>query len=124
MCRESAVPQHGSASWTFTEGRLGYQARKEISQSAVGIGASAAQQAGAWHKGDGTLRLDENGNPNYRFNSLLADPSAHVRMMDNAGIDVAVLSCGSGFDQPNLATCRLINDRMHQVEQDQRFWPE
>ena len=69
-------------------------------------------------KGDGTLRLDENGNPNYRFNPLLADLSAHVRMMDKAGIDVAVLSCGSGFDQPNLATCRLINDRMHQAERD------
>ena len=54
-------------------------------------------------KGDGTLRLDENGNPIYRFNPLLADLSAHVRMMDKAGIDVAVLSCGSGFDQPNLA---------------------
>ena len=48
-------------------------------------------------KGDGSLRLDENGNPNYRFNPLLADLSAHVRMMDKAGIDVAVLSCGSGF---------------------------
>ena len=69
-------------------------------------------------KGDGSLRLDENGNPNYRFNPLLADLSAHVRMMDKAGIDVAVLSCGSGFDQPNFATCRLINDRMHQAEQD------
>jgi predicted TIM-barrel fold metal-dependent hydrolase len=69
-------------------------------------------------KGDGSLRLDENGNPNYRFNPLLADLSAHVRLMDKAGIDVAVLSCGSGFDQPNLATCRLINDRMHQAEQD------
>ena len=69
-------------------------------------------------KGDGSLRLDENGNPNYRFNPLLADLSAHVRMMDKTGIDVAVLSCGSGFDQPNVATCRLINDRMHQAEQD------
>ena len=29
-----------------------------------------------------------------------------------------MLSCGSGFDQPNVATCRLINDRMHQAEQD------
>ena len=26
-------------------------------------------------KGDGSLRLDENGNPNYRFNPLLADLS-------------------------------------------------
>ena len=69
-------------------------------------------------EGYGHIRLDENGNPNYRFNPLLADLSAHVRMMDKAGIDVAVLSCGSGFDQPDVATCRLINDRMHQAGQD------
>jgi predicted TIM-barrel fold metal-dependent hydrolase len=29
-----------------------------------------------------------------------------------------VLSCGSGFDQPDLATCRLINDCMRQAEED------
>src|SRR5262245_38501103 len=70
-------------------------------------------------RGDaGILRLDEHGNPNYKFNPLLADLSAHVRMMDHAGIDMAVLSCGSGFDQPDLATCRLINDRMRQAERD------
>ena len=69
-------------------------------------------------KDGSTVRLDEKGNPNYRFNAELADLPAHVRMMDKAGIDVAVLSCGSGFDQPNLATCRLINDRMHQAERD------
>jgi predicted TIM-barrel fold metal-dependent hydrolase len=68
--------------------------------------------------GDGTIRLDENGHPNYRFSPLLADLPAHVRMMDHAGIDMAVLSCGSGFDQPDLATCRLINDRLRQAEQD------
>src|SRR3954470_23764054 len=69
-------------------------------------------------KGDGTLRLDENGNPNYRFNPLLSDLAAHVRMMDRVGIDMAVLSCGSGFDQSDLATCRLINDRLRQAERD------
>src|SRR3954470_9304017 len=68
--------------------------------------------------GVGTLRLDENGNPNYRFNPLLADLPAHVRMMDHAGIDMAVLSCGSGFDQGDIATCRLINDRLRQAERD------
>ena len=62
-----------------------------------------------------TVRLDENGNPNYLLNPLLADLAAHVRVMDRAGIDAGVLSCGSGFDQPNLATCRLINDRMRQA---------
>src|SRR2546423_14129713 len=69
-------------------------------------------------KDGSTVRLDEKGNPNYRFNAELADLPAHVRMMDRAGIDVAVLSCGEGFDQPNLATCRLINDRMYQAERD------
>jgi predicted TIM-barrel fold metal-dependent hydrolase len=69
-------------------------------------------------EGDGTIQLDENGNPSYRFNPLLAELPNHVRMMDKAGIDVAVLSCGSGFDQPNLAICRLINDRLHQAERD------
>src|SRR5262249_24655078 len=29
-----------------------------------------------------------------------------------AGIDAGVISCGSGFDQPDVATCRLINDRV------------
>jgi predicted TIM-barrel fold metal-dependent hydrolase len=68
--------------------------------------------------GAGVIRLDEHGNPNYKFNPLLADLPAHVRMMDRAGIDLAVLSCGTGFDQPNLATCRLINDRMRQAERN------
>jgi predicted TIM-barrel fold metal-dependent hydrolase len=65
-----------------------------------------------------TVRLDENGNPNYLLNPLLADLPAHVRMMDRAGIDAGVLSCGSGFDQPDLAVCRLINDRMRQAVED------
>jgi predicted TIM-barrel fold metal-dependent hydrolase len=65
-----------------------------------------------------SVRLDENGNPNYLLNPLLADLAAHVRMMDRAGIDAGVLSCGTGFDQPDLATCRLINDRMRQAVDD------
>jgi predicted TIM-barrel fold metal-dependent hydrolase len=65
-----------------------------------------------------SVRLDENGNPNYLLNPLLADLKAHVRMMDRAGIDAGVLSCGSGFDQPDLAVCRLINDRIKQAVDD------
>jgi predicted TIM-barrel fold metal-dependent hydrolase len=65
-----------------------------------------------------SARLDENGNPNYLLNPLLADLAAHVRMMDRAGIDASILSCGSGFDQPDLAVCRLINDRMKQAVDD------
>jgi aminocarboxymuconate-semialdehyde decarboxylase len=65
-----------------------------------------------------SVRLDENGNPNYLLNPLLADLAGHVRVMDRAGIDAGVLSCGSGFDQPDLATCRLINDRVKQAVDD------
>jgi predicted TIM-barrel fold metal-dependent hydrolase len=65
-----------------------------------------------------SVQVDQDGNPNYLLNPLLADLSSHVRVMDQAGIDAGVLTCGSGFDQPDLATCRLINDRMRQAEQD------
>jgi len=55
-----------------------------------------------------TVDLDRDGNPHYLLNPLLADLAAHVRMMDASGIDAGVLSCGSGFDQPDIAICRLI----------------
>jgi predicted TIM-barrel fold metal-dependent hydrolase len=72
-------------------------------------------------KGDAskvTVDVDSDGNPHYLLNPLLADLSAHIHAMDAAGIDAGVLTCGSGFDQPDLATCRLINDRMRQAELD------
>jgi predicted TIM-barrel fold metal-dependent hydrolase len=65
-----------------------------------------------------TVQLDEHGNPNYLLNPLLSDLAAHVRMMDHAGIDAGVLTCGAGFDQPDLATCRTINDSMQQATRD------
>ncbi|MEA2984411.1 MAG: aminocarboxymuconate-semialdehyde decarboxylase [Alphaproteobacteria bacterium] len=65
-----------------------------------------------------SVQLDENGNPNYLLNPLLADLNGHLQVMDRAGIDAGVLSCGSGFDQPDLPTCRLINDRMRQAVDD------
>ncbi len=70
-------------------------------------------------KGDAsrvTVDLDRDGNPNYLLNPLLADLSAHVGMMDAAGIDAGVLSCGLGFDQPDIAICRTINDRLAAAE--------
>jgi predicted TIM-barrel fold metal-dependent hydrolase len=65
-----------------------------------------------------SVELDENGNPRYFANPLLTDPAAHVRVMDATGIDAMVLSCGVGFDQPDVGICRQINDRMHQAERD------
>lgn len=64
-----------------------------------------------------TAQVDERGNPNYLLNPQLADLPSHVKMMDHAGIDAGVLTCGSGFDQPDLAICRQINDRMREAEQ-------
>ena len=63
-----------------------------------------------------SVQVDQDGNPNYLLNPLLADLRWHIRVMDQAGIDAGVLSCGSGFDQPDIATCRLINDRMREAE--------
>ena len=63
-----------------------------------------------------STRLDDRGNPNYLLNPLLSDLKSHVRMMDQAGIDIGVLSCGLGFDQPDLAMCRSINDAMRKAE--------
>ncbi len=65
-----------------------------------------------------SVLLDEHGNPSYLLNPLLSDLAAHIRMMDRAGIDAGVLTCGSGFDQPDLKICRLINDRMKQAADD------
>ncbi len=65
-----------------------------------------------------SVRVDANGNPAFLENPLLSDLAAHIRMMDRAGIDAALLSSAPGFDQPDLATCRLINDRIKQAEQD------
>ncbi len=41
-----------------------------------------------------SVQVDAQGNPKLLLNPLLADIEAHVRMMDLAGIDAAVLSCG------------------------------
>ena len=63
-----------------------------------------------------SAQVDQDGNPNYLLNPLLADLPSHIRVMDAAGIDAAVLTCGTGFDQPDLAICRTINDRMREAE--------
>jgi predicted TIM-barrel fold metal-dependent hydrolase len=63
-------------------------------------------------------QLDANGNPESPFNPLICDLPAHIRMMDKAGIDVAVLSSGAGFDNQDAASCRRLNDLMKKAEVD------
>ena len=69
-------------------------------------------------KGDtkvATVQLDERGNPTYLLNPLLADLPAHIRMMDRAGIDAGVLSCG-----PNLRESALLKT----MESKTTYWRE
>jgi predicted TIM-barrel fold metal-dependent hydrolase len=68
---------------------------------------------------DGASRTyyDANGVPSYSFHSLLYDLDEHVAMMDEAGIDMAVLSCAEGMCG-ELDACRLINDKIKAAEND------
>ena len=50
--------------------------------------------------------------PPYRMPVELTDLSAHVRDMDAAGIDHAVLSCGLGMDGTTVEICIAVNDAM------------
>jgi predicted TIM-barrel fold metal-dependent hydrolase len=59
---------------------------------------------------EASVLLDARGNPCYFLNPLLSQPDLHLAVMDAAGIDAMVLSCGAGFDQPDIGVCRLIND--------------
>ncbi len=56
----------------------------------------------------------KDGSPAYTFHTLLYDLDAHIAMMDLTGIDIAVLTCGQGYDG-DLETCRLINRRMKEA---------
>ena len=57
---------------------------------------------------------DENGVPSYSFHSLLYDLDEHIKMMDVAGIDVAVLSCAEGMCG-TIEKCRIANDRIYEA---------
>lgn len=61
----------------------------------------------------------EGGVPTFTLHSTLYDIGAHLRDMDMAGIDLAVLSCNMGWEAP-LDDCRLINDRFAEI---QRAYP-
>ena len=62
-------------------------------------------------------RYDDQGVPSYSINSMLWDLDEHIRMMDIAGIDAAVLSCAEGMCGP-LDRCRIVNDRTFEATQN------
>ena len=63
------------------------------------------------------LTYDENGAPSYTTHKLLFDLDAHVAMMDQVGIGLAMLSCAAGMSAP-LDRSRVVNDSAKRAERD------
>jgi 2,3-dihydroxybenzoate decarboxylase len=61
------------------------------------------------------LTYDENGAPSYISHSLLFDLDEHIRMMDVAGIDAAVLTSGAGMCA-DIERSRFINNKAKEAE--------
>lgn len=57
------------------------------------------------------------GNPSFTFNPRISDLDAHIKDMDEAGVDAAVLSCSVGMNNLDLDVCRLINNAMKAAEE-------
>jgi predicted TIM-barrel fold metal-dependent hydrolase len=53
--------------------------------------------------------------PSLTMHSKLYDPEAQLKDMDEAGVDVSVLSCLLGWTAP-LEECQLINERLAEVQ--------
>jgi predicted TIM-barrel fold metal-dependent hydrolase len=61
------------------------------------------------------LQYDETGAPSYTSHALLYELDEHVRMMDGAGIDTAVLTSGAGMGV-DLERSRFVNDKAKEAE--------
>ena len=58
----------------------------------------------------------EGGVPRMTLHAKLYDAEAQLRDMDEAGVDVSVVSCHLGWDG-SLEDCRVINDSYAELEQ-------
>lgn len=65
------------------------------------------------------LTYDENGAPSYISHSLLFDLDEHIRMMDFAEIDAAVLTSGAGMCT-DIERSRFVNNKAREAE---RLYP-
>src|SRR4051812_27826467 len=63
------------------------------------------------------LTYDENGAPSYTTHKLLFDLDQHIAMMDETGIDIAVMSCAAGM-AADAERSRFVNDKAKQLEKD------
>lgn len=67
-------------------------------------------------EGSGGVSLRYTGGvPTYILHPALGDLEKHIRTMDEAGIDLAVLSSGAGMEG-SLESCRQVNDRLKDAE--------
>lgn len=63
------------------------------------------------------VHFDATGTPSYTTHSLLYDLDEHIRMMDYAGIDAAVLTCPRGMSA-DLDASRLVNEKTKEAERN------
>ncbi len=63
------------------------------------------------------VSYDENGAPSFIMHWMLFDLDEHIRMMDEAGIDVALLTSAAGMCA-DLDRSRLCNETAKQAERD------
>ncbi|MGB3272777.1 MAG: amidohydrolase family protein [Xanthobacteraceae bacterium] len=62
-------------------------------------------------------QFDQNGAPSYTLHSILYDLDEHIRMMDVAGIDAALLTSAAGMVS-DIERCRKVNDATKKAEKD------
>src|ERR1700751_1179409 len=63
------------------------------------------------------VSYDENGAPSFIMHWMLFDLDEHIRMMDEAGIDVAFLTSAAGMCA-DLDKSRLCNESAKKAERD------
>jgi predicted TIM-barrel fold metal-dependent hydrolase len=79
------------------------------------IPAELAKERGVYSESSNTLLLKEGGLPSTTMHRRLYDLDLQLLEMDEAGIDVSVLSCLFGWSAP-LAECRYINDDLSAIQ--------
>src|SRR3974377_2067174 len=65
------------------------------------------------------VSYDENGAPSFIMHWMLFDLEEHIRMLDEDGIDVALLTSAAGMGA-DLDKSRLCNESARQAERDYR----
>jgi predicted TIM-barrel fold metal-dependent hydrolase len=77
------------------------------------IPAELARKKGVYS--DKVAFAKEGGIPRMTMHPKLYDAEVQLRDMDEAGVDVSVLSCLLGWDAP-LEDCRFINDKLAELQ--------